>query len=307
MDKVLYVIETALPVFIALAFGIFFRAKNFVDRNGIETLKKIVINVTLPFVLLKAFATAKYSVQTISVPVLFFLVCCLALALGFFFVRIFHVKSKLAPFVAAGCEAGMLGYALFTLLFPANDVSDFAIIDIGQTLFVFTVFKIAISEKASAKQIIKDMLHTPILWGSVIGILIGATGLYDIFDSWKMGSILISLSDFISAPTAMMILLVIGYDLSVKEMQWKKTAGLIAIRLLVCAICCGVVILINRTLLNGMIFEGAVYLMFILPPPFVIPVFANDPKDRGLISAALSSTTLITIILFAVLSIVYSL
>ena len=307
MDKVISVIQTALPVFAALALGIFCRTKQFVDRNGIDTLKKIVINLTLPFVLLNAFATAKYAANTIAAPVLMFLVCCFTLVLGFAIVRIFRVKSRLAPFLAAGCEAGMLGYALFALLFPDQHNSSFAIIDIGQTLFVFTVFKIVISGNHSAKQIIKDMLHTPILWATFIGVLLGATGLYNQLAQWKVSGILDSLTSFLSAPTAMAILLVIGYDLSIKDMRWKQTAGMVVMRLFICAVAYGIIVFVNRTLLNNMIFEGAALLMFILPPPFVIPVFADDPKERGLISASLSSMTLVTILLFAVLSVLYSL
>ncbi len=307
MDKVISVIQTALPVFAALAMGIFCRTRQFVDRNGIDTLKKIVINLTLPFVLLNAFATAEYAPSTIAIPVLMFLVCCVALILGHIITKVFRVKSSLAPFLAAGCEAGMLGYALFALLFPNEHNSSFAIIDIGQTLFVFTVFKITISGNRNVKQIIKDMLHTPILWATGIGVLIGATGFYQQLTQWKVNGVLDGLTSFLSAPTAMAILLVIGYDLSIKDMRWKQTAGMIGMRLVVCAIAYGIIVLVNRTLLNNMIFEGAALLMFILPPPFVIPVFADDPKERGLISASLSSMTLITIILFAVLTVIFSL
>lgn len=307
MDKVISVIQTSLPVFVALAMGIFCRTKQFVDRNGIDTLKKIVINLTLPFVLLNAFATAEYSVKTIAVPVLMFLVCCLTLVLGHIIVRVFRIKSRLAPFLAAGCEAGMLGYALFALLFPNEHNSSFAIIDIGQTLFVFTIFKITISGNHNIKQIANDMLHTPILWATGIGVLIGATGLYDQLSQWHISGVFDSLTAFLSAPTAMAILLVIGYDLSIKDIPWRQTAGMIIMRLFVCAIAFGIIVLVNRTILNNMIFEGAALLMFILPPPFVIPVFADDPKERGLISASLSSMTLVTIILFAVFTIILGL
>jgi len=44
-------------------------------------------------------------------------------------------------------------------------------------------------------------------------------------------------------------------------------------------------------------------LMVILPPPYVIPVFADEPAERVQISSALSALTLLTMILFAVLSV----
>jgi len=73
-------------------------------------------------------------------------------------------------------------------------------------------------------------------------------------------------------------------------------------RLAVMAVCLGVMILLNRTVLGGMLFEGAALLMVILPPPYVIPVFADEPAERVQISSALSAMTLVTVILFAILT-----
>ena len=38
------------------------------------------------------------------------------------------------------------------------------------------------------------------------------------------------------------------------------------------------------------------------PPPFVLPVFADDPNQRVYISSALSASTLVAIVGFAVLA-----
>ena len=105
----------------------------------------------------------------------------------------------------------------------------------------------------------------------------------------------------------MIILLTVGYDLVPKEIPWKKTAGFIAIRVVAMLFCLGAVVLLNRTLLKGIIFEGAMVLMCILPPPYVIPVFADEPAERVQISSALSALTLLTIVLFAILSVYFSL
>ena len=48
-----------------------------------------------------------------------------------------------------------------------------------------------------------------------------------------------------------------------------------------------------------------VALMMILPPPYVIPVFADEPAERVQISSALSALTLVTMILFAVCTVLY--
>ena len=307
MDKVIAVIQTALPVFLALGLGMLCRSRNFLSREGVDALKKVVINLTLPFVLLNAFATAEYSAAALILPALMFGVCCAALGLGFLTVKIFRLPGKLTAFLASGFEAGMLGYALFVLLFPDVSVSAFALPDIGQTLFVFTLYKILLSGKRDFKAIGKDMATTPILWAVAAGVLIGATGLYGKLVDWGVSGVLNACTDFLSAPTGMIILLTVGYDLVLREIPWKKTAGVIAMRLGIMVICLGLAIGLNRLVLGGVLFEGAMVLMLILPPPYVIPVFADEPAERVQISSALSALTLVTIVLFAVCSVVIGL
>ena len=118
-----------------------------------------------------------------------------------------------------------------------------------------------------------------------------------------VSGILDSATDFISAPTGMIILLTVGYDLVPREIPWKKTLGYIAMRLVIMAVLLFVGVLLNRTVLQGIVFEGALLLMLILPPPYVIPVFADEPSERVQISSGLSALTLVTVILFALISI----
>ena len=307
MRAIAAVLETALPVFLALGLGMLCRKKGILTRDGVETLKKIVMNLTLPFVLVEAFATAEYTMAALLIPLLMFGVCCLALGLGYLAVRIFHIRGRLVKFLFTGFEAGILGYALFALLFPDHSVSEFALPDIGHTLFVFTLFKILVSGKTDIKAIGRDMATTPILWAVVVGVLIGATGLYGALERCGFAGVLTASTSFLAAPTGMIILLTVGYDLIIREIPWKKTAGVIAIRLGVVTVCYAVVVALNRFLLGGIVSESAMLLMMILPPPYAIPVFGDEPEERVQIASALSALTLVTIILFAICSVVIGL
>ena len=82
-----------------------------------------------------------------------FAICILALIVGKFAARIFKVQGKLTHYLFTGFEAGMLGYGLFALLFKNEPNSHFAIIDLGQVLFVFTMYKILLSGKAGLKNL----------------------------------------------------------------------------------------------------------------------------------------------------------
>ena len=303
MDKAISVLETALPVFLALAMGMLCRKKKFLSRDGVDALKKVIINLTLPFALFSSFATAQYTLNSLIVPVIIFVICCIMLGLGFLVVRVSHMPSKLAPFLASGFEAGMLGIPLFGLLFPGK-ASEFAILILGQEIFVFTLYKMLLTGKTSPKAILKDFITSPTLIAVVLGLIVGATGLFDKLGDWGVEGIVTSITSFLSAPTAMIILLTVGYDLVLKEIPWKKTIGMVGMRVGIAGAMLAVLILLNRTVLNGMIFEGAAVLLFMLPAPYVIPVFADEPSERVQISSSLSALTLVTMVLFAVFSIV---
>lgn len=304
MAQVISILQATLPVFVAIFLGMLCRKTGFITREGIDTLKKVVVNITLPAVLFGAFATAEYSIATIAVPVVTYLLCLIVLGVGFVLTRLLRIRLRVAPFFATGFEAGMLGYALFSLLFPDISTSRFAILDLGQTLFVFTIFKILLSGKTDWKAIGKDMVTTPILWAVAIGVIFGTTGLYSLLGQWGGSEVITGITDFVSAPTGMIILLTVGYDLVLREISWSKTLGFIALRLTAMGVFAGLLILLNRTLLQGLLFEGAILLMAILPPPYVIPIFADNPEDRVQVSSALSVLTLTCVLLFVLLRIV---
>jgi hypothetical protein len=53
--------------------------------------------------------------------------------------------------------------------------------------------------------------------------------------------------------------------------------------------------------------EAAVLTMFVLPPPFVIPLFMREPEgvDRTFVVNTLSLATLVTLVAFTVITVVY--
>lgn len=302
MEILLRTLETALPVFLTLALGMLCRTRKLLSREGVAALKFIVVNITLPAVLFSSFVTAEYSRESIAIPLLIFALCCAALALGFIAQKLLGVKGKLTPYLMTGFEAGMLGYGLFALLFKSEPNSSFAIVDLGQVLFVFTVYKALLSGKGGIRSALREAMGSPVLWAIIAGLLFGATGLYDGLAPSGVSGVLDSVAGFIAAPTSAVILLTIGYDLVPCEIRWRETAAIAGLRVAIMGILLGAALLINRLLLGGAMHAGALVLLFILPPPYVLPVFADAEDERANISSALSVLTLLSILLFAVMA-----
>ena len=306
MSPVTDALRTILPVGLMLFLGAVCRRKQLISREGIQALKTMAVQIALPAVLLHTFAVTRYTVSDVLIPLMMYLICVIAWYLGKILGPRLGINSRFVPFLTTGFEAGMLGYALFTLLYGSDRVAEFARIDLGQVLFVFTLYKILLSReegKLSAPgQLIREMALSPIILAIITGVILGATGLYQALVPSGVSGILDACTDFVSAPTAALILLTIGYDLVLADIPWRETCTVVGLRLAIMAVLGGVLLLVLRLLWPEMHVEAAVILMFLLPPPFVLPVFADGKEQRAYVSAALSVSTLIAIAGFAVLA-----
>lgn len=290
-----------------LGVGMLCRSRNMISREGINALKSVVVNITLPAVLLGAFATTRYTFMDVVIPLMMFLVCLAAWLMGKAAGKLLGLSSRFVPFLTTGFEAGMLGYALFEMLYGSARTAEFARIDLGQVLFVFTLYKILLGmegkEKAKIGDLLKEMALSPIIVAIFAGVLLGATGLYQALVPSGVSGVFDACTSFIAAPTSAIILLTIGYDLVFKDIPWVSTGKVVALRFAIMMILRFVFLAIVTRLWPDAQLFAAVNVMFILPPPFVLPVFADDADQRVYVSSALSVSTLVAIAGFAVFAV----
>ena len=287
MEKTIGVLQTVLPVIVMLGIGMLLRAKKLISREGINTLKFVVVNITLPAVLFSAFATTRYTWMDVVIPLLMFLVCLAGWALGKVAAKVLHLSSRFVPFLTTGFEAGMLGYALYNMLYGSASTADFARIDLGQVLFVFTLYKILLgldgSKKADVKELMREMVFSPIIVAIAAGVLLGATGLYQALVPSGIAGILDACTNFVSAPTSAVILLTIGYDLVLGDIPWASTGKIVALRFVIMMILRTVLIGILRVLMPSVNLTNAINVMFIpwLPSP-VLPCWQRWERKAEL-------------------------
>ena len=300
------ILKTVLPVALMLAIGMLCRRRRLISREGVNALKSVVVNVFLPAVLLNAFATTRYTLMDVFVPLLMFLVCLAAWALGKFAARLLRMPSRFVPFLTTGFEAGMLGYALFNMLYGSARTAEFARIDLGQVLFVFTLYKLLLGaegpQKADLKALLREMALSPIILAIVAGVLLGATGLYQALVPSGFSAVIDACTNFVAAPTSALILLSIGYDLVLRDIPWASTIRVVVLRLGIMLLLRFAFLALVHLLWPQADMGAAVNVMFILPPLFVLPVFADDADQRVYVSSALSVATLTAILGFAVLA-----
>lgn len=306
MDTIRPLLTMLLPILVTLGLGVIIRKTALLSREGIDALKKVVTRVTLPFVVFQAFYAMDYSMDAL-VTTLFVLAACLVLfALGYLFQKRFAHITSLLPFTLSGFEMGMLGYPLYLVMAGQTHMGKMAMSDLGQVVFVFTVYLFMLRRQTGQAQSPgkagMDALKNPVLIAVALGLLVGVTGLGRFMRGTPAGEAVDAVCGFVSAPTAVLILLTIGYDLVFEPRMLKRAGLVVLLRLVLVGLVGGAMcLLLFRVIPFDPWLLLAILLMLSLPAPFVLPVYSQTRAEAEFVSVYLSLGTLVFVVLYAAL------
>ena len=304
----LQVIQMVLPVLVMIGVGYLCNRKQIFDMNGLKGLKALLGDILLPVMLFNAFFTASYSLRVVVVFLVVYIGFGIAIAVGFLLRRFVKPYGKFLPFLLASAEGGMLGYALYGL--TVGSQTGFAAVDLGQTVFAYTAWLGLLTSvdggKVEAKSLLKNMFSNKCFLGMALGIVLGAFGIGNLVMSSEAGKIVSSVIGIFTAPISAIVLLMVGYELNLKRELLLPVAKTILFRLVIMA-----VLLAAGNLIIFQLFpfdkelEIALMILYALPAPFIIPIFADVGEDGEYVSTSLSVHTLVTVLLYAAI-VVYS-
>ena len=300
---IIKILSMVLPVLVMIGLGRLCAVQGILNDERHAGLKSIIGDILLPVVLFNAFFTAQYDGKLLLVFVLVFIGCLIALLAGFALRRFVAPYGKFMPLLMTSFEGGMLGYALYALLAGQDQTATYAMVDIGQTMFAYTVFLAALKSaeggKMSPKAMVRNMVTNKAFLGMTTGIVLGALGVYKLIAPTSFGTVLAELISFITAPTSALILLVVGYQLNFSKKLMKPVAITLALRTAVMAAIFGLVSLILFAIIPyDKLLMLALMLQYTLPAPFIIPLFADLKEDGEYVSTSLSMGTLVSVFLF---------
>ena len=299
---VLSILEMVCPVVIMFLLGWLCSRKQIFSLQGLAGIKSLVGTVLLPVVLFNAFFTAEYSGRIALTFGVVYFSCALGLAVGFLLRRFVRPYGKFLPFLVTNFEGGMMGYALYGLLYPGQ-THIFAMADIGQTLAAFTFFITVLQTvgkgKSDGKTMIRDALKNPVLIAILLGVLLGALGVGQWVLSSPAAQLVSGSIQFVSAPVSGLILIIVGYELRFRKSLLRPVLTTVALRIGVMAALLGIGSLIIFSVIpfDKQLFT-ALMLAYSLPAPFIIPLYADMGEDSEYISTALSMETVASILLF---------
>ena len=302
-----------LPVLSLFALGALFRRIGFLQPATIQEIKKLIVNVTLPAVLFLAFAAVTLEAGHLAVAALVFAVCTLVLVVGRFLHKPAGTDSAYLPPLLTGFEAGMMGYAIFSAVYGAEAVFNFAVIDLGQVVFVFFILVPFVqrlgSGAVSFRQTVRGFLTTPVILSIVGGILFSRLGLMPVLTASPLTNALFDTLGLLGAVTTPLIGIVIGYEVNLQRRNLSASLRSVGVRLAIWVVL-GLLfnaLVVNRIFPGDRMLQAAVMTMFVLPPPFVIPLFMRNatPEDQRYVVNTLSLATLVTLVAFTLVSVIF--
>ena len=299
------VISRIIPVFLLFLVGYLFRRTGFITGETAGQLKKLVANITLPALMLRAFMSMELDGDRLLLALLMFGICAVLLIGSRLVMRIAGRKNDIWSYMVSGFEAGMLGYALFLSVFGDSALPVFASVDLGQVLFVFVVLMpllLARSRTAGSeagnplKATLRNVLTSPVVWAIIGGLILGTLGRRLDVPARPFAPVS-GFLEIIGNLTVPLIALAIGYELDFRKELLGRAAVFVFIRK---AILLAIGLLLLRFLPVGDELTALAFMtMLLMPPPFVVTLAAED-EQQGLVSGILSLSTVVSISAFAV-------
>ena len=229
--------------------------------------------------------------------------------IGALLTRALRLPTPETRLLFQGFEAGMLGYALFVALHGAERLPAFAALDLGQVVYVFTALLVQMSVleqhrvRASITFPWRDVASSKVLWAIFGGLAISlmAPG----FAAALAGpeGFAAAVFDTVGGLTTPLVCLVIGASLAAGIPRDGAIVKVVALRTVV-GLALGLVFafLVVPALGFDEWYARAAIVLFLLPAPFVIPVYHRG--NPAFVSSVLTLSTLVSIVLISVLAVV---
>ena len=304
MQNISSILKIVLPLIVSLAIGFYTRKRAIFSAEVIEGMKTFVMKFALPAMLFGLFFTAEYSASVLVFAATMFTLGFVGLGLGFLIGKPLEKRSPMLKFMTAGWEVGMLGYALYALLFGAENLRYMAVMDFGQVLFVFSGYITALNARSGqgVKESLKSLLPNPIPWAMLAGALLAITGVSKALEPSGVTALIKSICDFLSAPLSCVIFVVVGYGIQFSRKNIGTALISAALRSLVCSVLCLIALyFIGLFVPLSEAMRWAVILIFLTPAPFILTLYTRSEQERADVSMSLSVQTLVTIAAFIVI------
>ncbi len=300
------VIARILPIILIIALGSLIRSRRILSEQTVDELRGLVVKIALPAVLFMAFLEMELNTSYIGLFVVIAAVCVVMLGLGYLLRRLFRIEHEYYPYLITGFEFGMVGITLFGTAYGLSNAGYIAIVDLSHELFIWFVLATLLTAKrdgaSSPAMILKGFATSPLIIAILLALVLNLVGLGSWFREVAVGTAVVQTLEFLGGLLIPLILILIGYGMRLSWAAVKESIGVVALRLgilIPLAVVINIVV-VRRWLGLDPAFEAAIFTFFILPPPFIVPLFIKQEqqRERTYVNNVLSVYTTVSLLIF---------
>ena len=295
-----------VPMALLCLLGNLCKRKSLLSETEVGGLKKLVCSVLLPFLVYEAFSTVDFSSKTLLLLLMAFLMNLIAYFVGGATKGFLKEQSAYHKYLISSTEAGMIGYALFSLLFTSENLRYIAVFDAGQSIFFFGLYLPSLQRESTGKasSIGKTVLTNPVIWGLVLGVTANLTGFAAAMSGTVVGDTISACTAMAAGPVSCIMLFVVGYGISFDKETFRpvlkssllRTGVLLPLSLLFA-------FLIGKLGLDPL-YQYGVILFGALPASYLVSAYVTGDKNQRYVNTQLSFYVLYTLLVTIVLGLV---
>ena len=309
MEQTIQILNQVLPILFLISLGYWTGRKNFLSEATMDDLRKIVVNLALPAVIFVSFLQVELRSSYFILFGLTFLLCVFLFLLGQFIKKQFNLRHAYFPYLTTGFEYGMLGLSLYGAAYGLDKIGVIAVTDLGHEIFIWFVFLPLLLIKRDGmqnpKEIVRSFLSAPVVIAILTGILFNMLNGQEWLVQLPVTGALMTTFDFLGKLTVPLILMIVGYGIKINRSGLKDALLVVMIRL---GVLIPLALFLNVHLIRNFmqldrLFEAGLFTLLILPPPFIVPLYApsnlgNDEKQY--INNVLTIHTMISVAVFII-------
>lgn len=217
----------SLPVFIAIALGVFFKQKKLIGKEGLNVIATIAFKISIPFLILKVLYGQTFTIENLSLFIHPLYISALVALIGYLISRAFKVSKKQQGIIMSsmmGFSIGSFAYPFILLNFTENVFENVVLIDIVLFFLLLTVgYVIAMlhssNKSGNIKTVLKKIFLNPIIIAMIFTLGINYAGV-------TLHEAVLNTADFMAKPFSFLASFMLGLTLSLPS---KKTLTIISV------------------------------------------------------------------------------
>ena len=309
MEQILRIAQVVLPILVAVALGMFARHRAVMSEQDVRGLQQFVMKFGLPCVIFNSCLTAEIGSESLTSMVLV-LPSVLLGTLWAFRARKKQLPYHNLPQLFCAQETGMLGIPLFMILFGVDQAYRMGVLDIAQALTAHPTIAIlaAASEKnPSTRSVIKNVLTSPLLIMSLLGLTLNLVGVSGWLDDLGLLNVLTECTGFLGQPISALMIFAVGYNFSLEKGNRSVILRLSVGHFLYFALW-GLVIQGVLFLIPGVdaLTRWSILLYTTLPASYLAPTLGRSREDYTVASGVCSLLTIPALVVFCIIAVFVS-